>query len=189
MIHNQDALALISARIDLDKTVCDRVELSGWYSLHELEALCIVLRDKQGRSAVGAEEYLVNQGKLKAHMPIGRLQSIVREHYERHADQVARTMHEDLQQTTNPGSKPVYGTPVEGGGISFEDKVIRDIVSEEFSQNVNELMVELRNLKCTLPMQKIAAAMFFSLVWDEDLDHLLEVANKICREGGGKIWI
>jgi len=183
MITHKDALSLILDRIDLDTLIDEQghVHLSGQWQLHELEALCIVLRDRLGPEAKGAEEVMIAEGHLQSIMPMERLQAIVRDHYNRVVRSIARTMMEDLCQTINPGSTVVYGKLVKEG-VAFSSEATRTIAIDELPQILNEMMQTLDTLGCSRLTQVLAQSMLLSMIWLKDQEEFLSNEERILKD-------
>ena len=172
MITNNDARDLIANRITMFRNK-GTVYLGGQWKLYELEALCIVLRDRIGVTAEGAEEHLVRTKGYQSRMPMARLQFIVRSYFNQFKAAISNTVKEDIGQLTNPGSQLVYGTLLTEKSVLYTDEAMRTLISEEEALVVNQMTNELQSLKCSQPTQKIAIAMLLSMIWVQDQEDAL----------------
>jgi hypothetical protein len=157
--------------------------------LHELEALCALLRHETNNTAVGLEEHLaLPTSHSGCHDPVvhpimsyARLEAIVRQQYEKIISAVTTTMKEDVEQLKNPGSVPIYGNSVSddnGSGLEFTRDNWDRLTSVELSYHANEMGNALMALGCSASTRIVAMGMLFSLVYATEQEKAITKIEK-----------
>jgi len=159
------------------------VWLLGRWRLHELEALCVIIRAKMNNTVDGIEEHLAGKGSTASVMPYAKLEAIVRDYQIKIVKAVALTIHEDVGQLNNPGSVPVYATPVSyqnrQQGLSFDQAQIKDLTITEFTYQLNAMLTSLNQLGCSVLTQTVAGGMLYSMVMEMDQEKAMEKMERM----------
>jgi len=183
MITGPQAYSLIQHR--LPTLTAERggvAHLQGNYTLHELEALCIHMRNLLGDRAEGAEEYLSRTTDHEVTMPLVQVESTVRRYCAQLKQTVSETLHEDIAQVNNPGSVPVYGEAVQTGShttsVTFSNENLFDLTTEQLAVAINEMNQELAQRGCSLTTQIMAGGMLWAAVLKKEQEEAIRSLEK-----------
>ena len=157
---------LASRVVDIDART-GGVNLVGRWRLHELEALCAMIRHVTDNQVDGVEDHITRRAIPINIMPYPKLEALVRAYNRKITKALVLTMRENVAQLSNPGSQTVYGRPVatpRGIGVAFKQEKIRELTVMEVKIKINEMCAELKQLGCSMSTRIVASAMLLSWV-------------------------